>query len=151
MRASIRSTSTRTFLLVPTVIAIEQALTRRKVHGRWLPLLVTGYLTYRLTGSYRTPRAGGPPGMSQGMPEQIVQDGPYALTRNPMYLGHLIFLTGLTLATRSPLAAAIAGFHLAWFRERVQRDEQRLRDQFGTAYVDYCARVPRWLPGSPRQ
>jgi protein-S-isoprenylcysteine O-methyltransferase Ste14 len=151
VRASIRSTSTRVFLLVPAVIAIEQAQARRQVRLKWSPLLAAGYLSYRLSGNHRLPRAGGPPGMSQGMPERIVESGPYALTRNPMYLGHLIFLTGLTLATRSPLAAAIAGFHLAWFRERVQRDEQRLRDRFGTAYVDYCARVPRWLPGSPPQ
>lgn len=151
MRASIRSTSTRVLLVFPAIVAAEQAASRRRLRPRWTPVLVVGYLAYRLSGNYRLPRAGGPPGMSQGMPEQIIEDGPYALTRNPMYLGHLVFLTGLTLTTRSPLAAGIAGYHLSWFRERVRRDEQRLRERFGDGYVDYCARVPRWVPGFPAE
>jgi protein-S-isoprenylcysteine O-methyltransferase Ste14 len=30
--------------------------------------------------------------MTQGMPHRLVVDGPYAWTRNPMYLGHLVFM-----------------------------------------------------------
>ena len=146
MRLTARSTSTRTFVLVPTAVAAEQVVSRRRLHPAWSPLLVAGYLTYRLAGRYRLPRAGGPPGMSQGMPERLITSGPYAVTRNPMYLGHLVFLAGLAMVTRSPLAAVTAAAHVPWFSARVQRDEQRLRARFGARYDDYCAQVPRWLP-----
>lgn len=150
MRASIRSTSTRTFLAAPLAVAVEQAVSGRRLRPTWSPLLLAGYLSYRLAGRYRLPRAGGPPGMSQGMPEQLVSSGPYRFTRNPMYLGHLVFLAGLALVTRSPVAVALVGAHVPWFADRVRRDEERLRARFGPAYDDYCGTVPRWLPTPSR-
>lgn len=150
MRASLSSTSTRTFVVWPLVVAVEQALSRRPVRRAGLPLMAAGYAAYRLAGRHRLPRAGGPPGMSQGMPDHLVEDGPYAWTRNPMYAGHLAFLAGLALATRSPVAVGLLGWHVRWFAERVRRDEQRLRERFGAAYEDYRARTPRWLPRPPR-
>jgi protein-S-isoprenylcysteine O-methyltransferase Ste14 len=146
MRTSLRSTSTRTFVALPLVVALDQLRARRRVRPVGVPLLVGGYLLYRGAGSYRQPRAGGPPGMSAGMPERLVVAGPYAWTRNPMYTGHIVFLAGLTVTTRSPVAAAALAGHLPWFRRRVQRDEDRLRLRFGAEYDAYLADVPRWLP-----
>ena len=149
MRSSLRSTSTRTFAAVPVLVLAEQALSGRPLHLRWAPLLAWGYLQYRLSGTYRISRAGGPPGMSQGHPDRLVMTGPYALTRNPMYLGHLVFLAGLTLVTRSPLALAVTSGLVPWFDERARQDHRRLVPLFGAPYEDYAARVPRWLPGLP--
>jgi protein-S-isoprenylcysteine O-methyltransferase Ste14 len=146
MRVSLRSNSTRVFVAYPAVVALEQVLSRRRWHPVALPLLAAGYGTYTLAGRYRLPRAGGPPGMSQGMPERLVTDGVYAWTRNPMYLGHLVFLTGLALLTRSPVAVALLGALGPWYGTRVAADEQRLRQAFGEEYTAYAARVPRWLP-----
>lgn len=149
MRLSLNSTSTRTFAAVPAVVLAEQALSRRPLHRRWAPLLAWGYLQYRLAGTYRITRAGGPPGMSQGQPDALVTSGPYAVTRNPMYMGHLVFLTGLTLATRSPVALAVTAALVPWFDERARKDHRRLVRLFGAPYEEYAARVPRWLPGLP--
>lgn len=146
MRMSATSTSTRTFVIWPLVVAAEQALSRRPVRTAGLPLLAAGYAAYRIAGAHRLPRAGGPPGMSRGMPDHLVEDGPYRYTRNPMYGGHLLFLAGLALTTRSPLAAGLLGWHVRWFADRVERDERRLRDRFGEAYETYCERTPRWIP-----
>ncbi len=146
MRASLRSTPTRTFVVMPLAVALEQAVARRRLRAAWSPVLLGGYLLYRLAGIYRLPRAGGPPGMSQGMPEELVTTGPYRFTRNPMYLGHLIFLSGLGLVSRSPAALLLLAFHVPWFQRRVRRDEERLSARFGAAYEEYCRRVPRWLP-----
>ncbi len=149
MRLSVRSTSTRTFAVLPAVVLAEQAVSRRPLHLRWAPLMAWGYLQYRLSGSYRIARAGGPPGMSQGRPEHLVTTGIYAHTRNPMYMGHLVFLTGLTLVTRSPLSLAVTAGLVHWFDERARHDHSRLFGFFGEPYREYAQRVPRWLPGLP--
>jgi protein-S-isoprenylcysteine O-methyltransferase Ste14 len=60
-------------------------------------LLAWGYLQYHLGGVYRTHNGGGGPGV-EIPPDKIVDTGIYGLTRNPMYLGHLIFMTGLAIS-----------------------------------------------------
>lgn len=80
-------------------------------------------------------------------PERLVTAGPFAFCRNPMYLGHIVFLLGLTLSLQSVLAAIITIVTVVWFQSRVRRDERRLADRFGQDYLDYCARVRRWIPG----
>jgi protein-S-isoprenylcysteine O-methyltransferase Ste14 len=112
----------------------------------FLILMIWGYLQYRLCGLYRIKNGGGGPGL-ETPPERLVSTGPYAHTRNPMYLGHLIFLTGLALAFQSWLAAMITIATAAWFHVRVLRDEKRLEVQLGRPYVDYRVRVKRWIPG----
>jgi protein-S-isoprenylcysteine O-methyltransferase Ste14 len=64
-----------------------------------------------------------------------------------MYLGHIIFLIGFTLTFQSIFAAVLTAATVIWFHRRVRRDEARLRERFGQPYVDYCARVRRWVPG----
>ena len=150
MRFSLASTSTRTFAAIPAAVLAEQALSRRPLRPRWLPLLAWGFLQYKLAGNYRIARAGGPPGMSQGRPEQLVTTGIYAVTRNPMYMGHLVFMTGLTLLTRSPVALATTAALVPWFDERARADHRRLIRFFGEPYERYAERVPRWLPGLPK-
>lgn len=144
-----RSTSFRTFVLYPViVVAWELALHagRLRFEPWFSPLLVWGYLQYRLVGDYRLPRGGGGPGMEKP-PERLVMTGPYAYSRNPMYLGHIVFLAGLALTLQSLLGAAIALAAAVWFHFRVRRDEARLRERFGPAYIAYQERVKRWLPG----
>ncbi len=150
MRASLGSTPLRTFVLFPAAVLLEHAASGRPLHLRYLPLLPWGYLQYRWSGRYRTRVGGGGPGI-QVPPDRLVTTGPYAWTRNPMYLGHLIFMSGLYLLTRSPVALALVGFHIAWFEARARDDERRLELRFGQAYQRYQREVPRWvgLPGAP--
>ena len=142
-------TPVQTFILCPlAVIAFEVAL-----HGGQLtivpwgvPLMAWGYLQYLLVGGFRHPRAGGTSGM-EVPPERIIDYGPYRFTRNPMYLGHLIFLTGLTLTFWSWFALIVLVARALWFHRRVLQDEARLERIFGADYLSYRARVKRWLPG----
>ena len=116
-----------------------------RINPWFFPLMLWGYLQYRLAGGYRMRHGGGGPGMKT-MPQRLVTDGPYALCRNPMYLGHLIFLVGLTFGLRSVLAGVIALVTAVWFQFRVERDERRLEEYFGAPYVEYTRRVKRWIP-----
>jgi protein-S-isoprenylcysteine O-methyltransferase Ste14 len=146
--ARLGSTPARTFVLYPLVACLVSALGNRGrllLDLRFAPLLAWGYLEYRLCGDYRQNLHAGSRGMERA-PERILQAGPYALTRNPMYLGHLIFLLGLALVTRSKLAGLIFLANVPWFHMRVLQDEARLREQFGAEYENYCRRVKRWIP-----
>src|SRR5260221_596698 len=142
-------TPVQTFILSPlAVICFELALhSGALTFVPWgLPLLAWGYLQYRLVGRYRLGQAGGGPGMAT-LPQRIVDEGPYRYARNPMYLGHLIFMLGLALTFSSIAAALLLLIHIVWFHRRVLADEARLETRFGAPYLDYKARVKRWISG----
>lgn len=142
-------TPVRTFVIYPLcVIAFELAR-----HGGtiifvpWGTLLLTwGYLQYRLVGNLRRRRGGGGPGLTVP-PERLVTEGPYRYARNPIYLGHLIFMLGLAVTFWSWFALALFAVTAVWFHRRVLADEVHLRTLFGAEYVEYQARVKRWVPG----
>ena len=142
-------TPVRTFVIYPVVALVWEVA----IHGDqfepnlWFaPLMIWGYLQYRLCGRYRVKRGGGGPGL-ETPPDRLVATGCYAYTRNPMYLGHIIFLTGLTLALKSSLAALITIATAIWFHIRVVGDEKKLVQRLGQPYVNYLASVKRWIPG----
>ena len=149
LRRWFKSTSNRTFIAWPIALyAVEYALHRGPppLHLWALPLLAWGYLQYRFVGVYRTRIGGGGPGIAVP-PERLVTSGIYRFNRNPMYSGHLIYLTGVALVLGSWIAAAVLAFHLFWFDRRVKEDEERLGALFGEPYREYCRRVKRWIPG----
>ena len=80
-------------------------------------------------------------------PGKIVQQGPYRFTRNPMYLGHIIFLIGLAVTFWSWFALILLAARATWFHCRVLRDESRLEQRFGDDYAIYRSQVRRWIPG----
>ena len=145
----LKRTPVQTFILCPLIVIVcELALQRgRLTIVPWgLPLLAWGYLQYFMVGRYRLPLAGGTPGM-EVPPQRIIAAGPYRYTRNPMYLGHLIFLIGLVVTFWSWVALIIFVLRAIWFQRRVLHDEERLEKIFGAEYTDYCAHVKRWIPG----
>jgi protein-S-isoprenylcysteine O-methyltransferase Ste14 len=78
--------------------------------------------------------------------EQLITSGPYAYTRNPLYLGSLILAAGFALAARSWwIAAAMALFFLAIYVPVIREEEAFLRERF-PQFNDYARDVPRLLP-----
>ena len=76
----------------------------------------------------------------------LVQTGIFGITRNPMYLGMLIVLAGWAVWLGS--AAALLGLPLSVLLLnglQIGPEERILRERFGQDYVDYTARVRRWL------
>lgn len=139
----------QTFIAFPLAVFGLEAVRRRgrvRVGTSGLAVMAGGWLLYRLAGDYRRSLAGGR-GMAT-MPRRLVTGGPYAYTRNPMYLGHLAFVAGLVLAVRSPLALLLLAERWRRFSARVADDERRLAEAFGAEYEAYVQSVPRWLPAS---
>jgi protein-S-isoprenylcysteine O-methyltransferase Ste14 len=141
------STPNRSFVLYPLVVLMFELALHRRLDIAWwaTPLLAWGYLQYRFVGRFRRATGGGGPGLDVP-PETIVDFGPYRYVRNPMYLGHLIFMLGLALTFRSWLALAILACNAVWFDRRVRGDEAHLAKIFGAAYIAYKARAARWIP-----
>lgn len=77
----------------------------------------------------------------------LVSAGAYAYCRNPMKAGLFGVLAGEALLLMSaPIAAWLAAFALVNIVYIRVSEEPGLRARFGRAYVDYCERVPRWIP-----
>jgi protein-S-isoprenylcysteine O-methyltransferase Ste14 len=78
--------------------------------------------------------------------ETLTTTGPYAYTRNPLYLGSLILAGGFAVAARSWwIAAGIAVFFLLIYVPVIRSEEAFLRKQF-PEFEDYAREVPPLLP-----
>ncbi len=75
--------------------------------------------------------------------------GPYAYTRNPLYLGSVILAAGFALAARSVwLAAGLLLLFLAVYLPVIRSEEEFLRRTF-PEFEEYARRVPRLVPRVP--
>jgi protein-S-isoprenylcysteine O-methyltransferase Ste14 len=79
--------------------------------------------------------------------ENLATGGPYALTRNPLYLGSLLVGLGVAVAAASAGAAVLAVAYFAVFYPAVMVEEARfLRAKFASEYDRWAAAVPMFLP-----
>jgi protein-S-isoprenylcysteine O-methyltransferase Ste14 len=78
---------------------------------------------------------------------EIVEDGPYSISRNPLYVFSAIGAAGVGAQTGSVTVTLFFGIvTAAAFYVVILREERYLRETFGTAYDAYCRRVPRYFP-----
>jgi protein-S-isoprenylcysteine O-methyltransferase Ste14 len=91
-------------------------------------------------------RAAGTPIPVTEPTRMIVGDGVYAFTRNPIYLGMVMLLFGIGLASASLwfLLAAVVAI-VALTKLAIEREEAYLERNFGQTYRDYKTRVRRWI------
>ena len=76
--------------------------------------------------------------------QQLITHGPYAIVRNPMYVGIIAATLGGLLIYRTwSLVFALTFFGLAI---RARREERVLAAEFGQQWADYCQQVPGWIP-----
>jgi len=82
----------------------------------------------------------------------LVDEGPFALVRNPLYLGNIALWVGFALIARlvwmAPLLALVLGLE---YHAIVRWEERLLTSRLGAAYRDYMTRVPRWIPTFPHR
>lgn len=76
----------------------------------------------------------------------LVQEGPFALTRNPMYLAFTVLYVGITFVANAlwPLVFLPEAIALVYLFA-IKREEAYLTREFGGAYTEYCSRVRRWI------
>jgi protein-S-isoprenylcysteine O-methyltransferase Ste14 len=77
----------------------------------------------------------------------LITSGPFAVVRNPLYLGNVLLWGGFALTARLVWAApVIAMLQFLEYQLIVAWEESRLESHYGVAYREYAARVPRWFP-----
>lgn len=73
--------------------------------------------------------------------------GPYAQTRNPLYLGSAVLTLGAAVAMRSWISAALlALYFVVVYAVVMRREEAELRRQHGPAFEEYARSVPLFFP-----
>jgi protein-S-isoprenylcysteine O-methyltransferase Ste14 len=138
----------RTWLPVP--LALTLLVVREWETAPSLPLMIAGIAVVvlgealRLWGVHhigvisrtRTDRLG-----------PLIASGPFALVRNPLYLGNIALWVGFALSGRLiwmvPIAVAVLGLE---YHAIVRWEERLLASRLGDPYRSYLITIPRWIP-----
>lgn len=107
---------------------------------------ISGLLLYVYTAWQFSSEGRGTPSPSHET-EELVTGGIYAHTRNPMYVGVLLIISGEAVRYKSLhvlwwAAVCWLGFH----RRIIEYEEPHLVEKYGEVYEEYCNDVPRWFP-----
>jgi len=79
--------------------------------------------------------------------EGLVTGGIYSHVRNPMYVGNLLIVAGVAIASNAwPCLLFSVGLFAFVYSAIIAAEEDYLRRKFGAAHESYCRDVPRWLP-----
>lgn len=113
-----------------------------------LPLLVlSGIISRKRSRHLRFKTLAGVPEIA---PEEhgigLLQEGIYARIRHPRYLELILGLTGWCLFANYAGLYVISAVSIGLLLVIVEIEERELRQRFGSAYDDYRARVPRFIP-----
>ncbi len=77
----------------------------------------------------------------------LVATGPFALVRNPLYIGNIALWMGFTLNAGLPILLPVVFLLLAFEYHAIVRWEERLLEQrMGETFSAYLRDVPRWVP-----
>ncbi len=113
--------------------------------ARWVSISVmgtstiwTGYAQFGMGNSWRI-------GIPQGDAPPLRTNGPFSMSRNPIFLGMLAFVFGMTLWSASAVTIALLAATYIALEVQIRGEETYLQAMHGEAYRNYCARVRRWL------
>jgi len=85
--------------------------------------------------------------------KELMTAGPYRYTRNPLYLGRFLILTGVIIMVNLPNSMSLVGLVIGWawflgvyMRRKERVEPARLREEHGEAYDRYFKAVPALFP-----
>lgn len=79
-------------------------------------------------------------------PLALHRDGPFAVVRNPLYLGYLGAAAAPAFAAGRPMLFVSLAVCFVALAIRAEQEERRLHDQLGADYAQYCREVKRLIP-----
>lgn len=79
--------------------------------------------------------------------KKLVRTGPYAIVRNPLYIGNIIAATGLSMLSGLLYMIPLVILYLfVMYHLVVLYEEKKLLKRWGEAFLIYLNEVPRWIP-----
>jgi protein-S-isoprenylcysteine O-methyltransferase Ste14 len=128
------------------------------VIGRWLPLLWLPGKPLRIVGTVLTVAGLAFGGWARVLFDSyktsvvpirpvtaIIEDGPFGISRNPIYVAFALIYAGVALLCRAVWPLLLLPLVLLGIAKQVRREETYLERRFGAEYLNYKARVRRWL------
>lgn len=113
--------------------------------ARWISVVLmvfatlwTGYAQYSMGNSWRI-------GIPQGDVPPLRLNGPFRVSRNPIFLGMLLFVLAMVLWSPNVVTVALAAAAYISLEVQIRGEETFLESAHGDAYRMYCSRVRRWL------
>lgn len=108
-----------------------------------LLIIIAGFYplgtAYKLFSKYRTP-------VTFDQSTNLVTEGIYRNTRNPMYLGMVALLLGLSVCFGNTIGLVIPVlFFLIINSVFIPFEEKKMESGFGEKYLDYKKKVNRWI------
>jgi protein-S-isoprenylcysteine O-methyltransferase Ste14 len=135
------------------VVFLGLALASRPMGGRYdraldvagIAVALSGQLLRAVVIGLAYIRRGGK--NKQVYADSLVQEGIFAHSRNPLYLGNFLALVGFCLVHNSALCYLVGiPFFAFAYLAITAAEEEYLQGKFGAEYDEYCRRVPRYLP-----
>lgn len=84
-------------------------------------------------------------GIDEDTPDKLVTDGVFAISRNPIYLAFISFISGMLMVYPNiTILLVLVVFEIVIHRQ-VLREEKFLRGHYGDEYEEYCRRVRRYI------
>jgi len=134
---------------VITMVALTMAVPEPSFAEGWLRAVGLGpvLLGVKLhVEAWKAFRARATPVRADGEPRTLVTGGPYARTRNPMYLAGVVILLGMSLLLGSWISLLIPAIYAGAIHALVLPPEERtLEVRFGSEYRTYRSAVPTWI------
>lgn len=79
--------------------------------------------------------------------KELVNMGPYAIVRNPLYIGNIIIATGLSVLSKLIwFTPFVFLYFFALYHIVVLYEEKKLSERWEDGYLAYFNEVPRWIP-----
>ncbi len=104
-----------------------------------IAVCLAGVVAFRMSGTTVDP-------VHPDSASRIVDSGIYRVSRNPMYLGFLLFLLGAALWSANWIALTVALAFVPYMnRFQIAPEERILSEKFGAPYRTYLTRVRRWI------
>jgi protein-S-isoprenylcysteine O-methyltransferase Ste14 len=100
-----------------------------------------------LTGQFLRISARGYKTQVYGTKAKLINEGPYGIVRNPMYLGSFFIGLGAFMILFPWWVVPIyTVFFLLWYAYQINGEQQHLKQKFGLQYINYCRKVHSFFP-----
>jgi protein-S-isoprenylcysteine O-methyltransferase Ste14 len=147
MKKRLKTNAIIIFLAVVTLAAFPWVFMRHDRAGAWDEIIEVFGITSILLGQLLRVSARGYKAEHSRQGHALIQGGPYAFVRNPMYLGIVLIEMGIALMLfKWWVTLILLTVFIARYVKLIVKEERMLGELFPQAYSHYCRRTPRLLP-----